>query len=153
MSANAPTEKKKGKAVPRTPMPEQPASVRVTNFNEVTLGYTPEMALTEANRCIQCKKPLCRKGCPVEIDIPGFIKKIVEGDLHESYRVLRETNSLPAVCGRVCPQETQCEGSCILGKKGEPVAIGRLERFVADTFMASISLRTISLGRRNSGMP
>jgi len=137
MSANAPTEKKKGKAVPRTAMPEQPASVRVTNFNEVTLGYTPEMALTEANRCIQCKKPLCVKGCPVEINIPGFIKKIVEGDLHESYKVLRETNSLPAVCGRVCPQETQCEGSCILGKKGEPVAIGRLERFVADTFMAS----------------
>ena len=118
-------------------MPEQAATQRVKNFSEVALGYTGELALKEARRCLQCKKPLCRKGCPVEIDIPGFIKKITEDDLPGSYRVLRETNSLPAVCGRVCPQETQCEGACILGKKGEPVAIGRLERFVADTFMAS----------------
>ncbi len=136
MSANAPANSKKGKAVPRTPMPEQAPEKRVTNFSEVTLGYTPEMALTEAKRCLQCKKPLCRKGCPVEIDIPGFIGKVAEGDLDGAYKVLRETNSLPAVCGRVCPQENQCEGSCILTKKGEAVAIGRLERFVADTFMA-----------------
>jgi len=136
MSAHAPADRKKAKT-PRTPMPEQPAAVRVTNFEEVALGYSPEMALIEAGRCLKCKKPLCRKGCPVEIDIPGFITKITEGDLPGAYRVIRETNSLPAVCGRVCPQETQCEGACILGKKGEPVAIGRLERYVADTFMAS----------------
>ncbi len=125
-------------------MPEQPATERVRNFSEVTLGYTPDMAKAEAVRCLQCKKPLCRKGCPVEIDIPGFIARVVENDLDGAYRVLRETNSLPAVCGRVCPQETQCEGACILGKKGEPVAIGRLERFVADTFMAKDSCETLT---------
>ncbi len=117
-------------------MPEQPPLQRAGNFQEVALGYTPEMAATEAGRCLQCKKPSCRKGCPVEIDIPGFIRKIVEGDLDGAYAVLRDTNSLPAVCGRVCPQETQCEGACILGKKAAPVAIGRLERFVADTHLA-----------------
>jgi glutamate synthase (NADPH/NADH) small chain len=125
-------------------MPEQAPEVRVKNYQEVTLGYTPELALAEAKRCLQCKKPFCRKGCPVEIDIPGFIGKIVVGDVDGAYKILRDTNSLPAVCGRVCPQETQCEGVCILAKKGEPVAIGRLERFVADTFMAKDACETLT---------
>ena len=143
MTANAPNKKAK---TPRTPMPEQPPRVRAGNFQEVALGYTPEMAATEASRCLQCKKPACRKGCPVEVDIPGFIKKVVERDLDAAYGVLRDTNSLPAVCGRVCPQENQCEGACILGKKGEPVAIGRLERFVADTYLAGSACQTVTGG-------
>ena len=118
----------------RTPMPEQPADVRNKNFSEVALGYSKEEAMAEAARCLQCKKPLCQKGCPVEIDIKSFVKHLADGDIPSAYRVIKETNALPAVCGRVCPQESQCEGSCILGKKYEPVAIGRLERFVADTF-------------------
>ncbi len=141
MNATAPSKKPK---TPRTPMPEQDPKVRARNFEEVALGYTPEMAASEAARCLQCKKPSCRKGCPVEIDIPGFIKKVVEADLDAAYGVIRETNSLPAVCGRVCPQENQCEGSCILGKKGEPVAIGRLERFVADTHLAKSACETVT---------
>lgn len=137
MSATATANDGKGRKIaPRTPMPEQPADVRNRNFQEVTLGYTLEQAQKEAERCIQCKKPGCRKGCPVEIDIPGFIAQIVKGDLDAAYKVIRDTNSLPAVCGRVCPQETQCEGGCILVKKGEAVAIGRLERFVADAHLA-----------------
>ncbi len=113
-------------------MPEQEARVRARNFDEVPLGYTPETSKIEALRCIQCKKPTCVEGCPVEIDIPGFIQLIVEGKFIESARKIKETNALPAVCGRVCPQEVQCEAKCVRGKKGEPVAIGRLERFVAD---------------------
>jgi len=118
--------------VPRQKMPEQAPRDRVRNFNEVPFGYTEELAITEAKRCIQCKKPGCVAGCPVDVDIPGFIRKIVEGDFVGAARVLKTTNSLPAVCGRVCPQEDQCEKVCILGKQGEPVAIGRLERFAAD---------------------
>jgi glutamate synthase (NADPH/NADH) small chain len=129
-------DNKKNPKSPRVPMPEQPAEERSHNFNEVTLGYTYEMALEEAGRCLQCKKPLCQSGCPVEIDIKSFIGHLAEGDIPEAYKVIKNTNALPAVCGRVCPQEVQCEGSCILGKKGEPIAIGRLERFVADTFTA-----------------
>lgn len=125
-----------GAKIPRTDMPCQPAAERVKNFREVTLGYTPDMARAEASRCLQCKKPLCRTGCPVEVRIPEFIDRILQDDLAEAYRILRSTNSLPAVCGRVCPQEKQCEGSCILGRKGEPVAIGRLERYVADAALA-----------------
>ena len=121
--------------IPRTGMPVQDAKIRAANFNEVALGYTPELASLEASRCIECKNPRCVTGCPVNIDIPGFIKKIKEGDIMGSYAVLCETNALPAVCGRVCPQEEQCEEVCVLGIKGEPVAIGRLERFVADTAM------------------
>ena len=116
----------------KTPMPEQDPNVRNKNFKEVTLGYTAEMAINEAKRCLQCKKPLCRSGCPVEIDIPGFIAKVAEGDFEAAYQVIAKSSALPAVCGRVCPQENQCEGKCVLGIKGEPVAIGRLERFVAD---------------------
>jgi len=117
-------------------MPEQPARERVANFSEVALGYTAGMALAEAGRCLQCKKPPCVKGCPVGIDIPGFIRALAAGNTQQAYSVIRRTNSLPAVCGRVCPQETQCESACILGKKSEPVAIGRLERFTADAFLA-----------------
>lgn len=116
----------------RTPMPEQDPQVRRNNFEEVALGYTLEMALAEADRCLQCKKPMCVPGCPVEIDIPGFIAALARKDIRESYRILKDANALPAVCGRVCPQEVQCEATCVVGKKLEPVAIGRLERFVAD---------------------
>ncbi len=116
----------------RTAMPEQEALARARNFDEVARGYTLEMALIEADRCLQCKKPRCVPGCPVEIDIPGFIGALARQDLRESYRVLKSANALPAVCGRVCPQEVQCEATCVVGNKLEPVAIGRLERFVAD---------------------
>jgi homotetrameric NADPH-dependent glutamate synthase len=116
----------------RTGMPEQEAARRVENFEEVALGYTMEMAIAEADRCIMCKKPRCIPGCPVEIDIPAFIAAIARKDFKESYRVLKDANALPAVCGRVCPQEVQCEATCVVGKKVEPVAIGRMERFVAD---------------------
>lgn len=117
---------------PRTSMPEQDPKVRAKNFEEVALGYTPEMAAEEASRCIDCKNPRCVKGCPVNVDIPGFIRKIKEGDILAGYDVINKTNSLPAVCGRVCPQEEQCEKVCVIGIKGEPVAIGRLERYCAD---------------------
>ena len=113
-------------------MPEQDPQVRRRNFEEVPLGYTPELAIKEAERCIQCKKPSCIGGCPVSIDIPAFIKHIKDGDFTASVRKIWQRNALPAVCGRVCPQENQCEGVCILAKKGDPVAIGNLERFVAD---------------------
>ncbi len=116
----------------RTPMPEQDARMRVNNFDEVARGYTLEMAFAEADRCLQCGKPRCVPGCPVEIDIPGFIAALARRDLRQSYRILKNANALPAVCGRVCPQEVQCEATCIVGNKLEPVAIGRLERFVAD---------------------
>ena len=125
-------EKSKKKDIPRNPMPEQAADVRRRNFDEVPLGYTPEVARLEAERCLQCKKPSCVAGCPVEVDIPGFIKLIRDEDYTGAIRNLWSKNSLPAVCGRVCPQEIQCEGSCILAKKGTPVAIGNLERFAAD---------------------
>ncbi|MBQ6877979.1 MAG: NADPH-dependent glutamate synthase [Oscillospiraceae bacterium] len=113
-------------------IPEQDPKTRSENFGEVSLGYTPEMAAEEARRCLNCKNPLCVKGCPVNVDIPSFIEKIKEGDFLEAYGIICKTNSLPAVCGRVCPQENQCEGRCVRGKKGEPVGIGRLERFCAD---------------------
>jgi glutamate synthase (NADPH/NADH) small chain len=125
-------EKPKKEKIPRVKMPEQPPKVRARNFEEVPLGVTPEMARLEASRCLQCKDPRCRQGCPVEINIPAFIKEIAEGNFLHAIRKLWEMNALPAVCGRVCPQEVQCEGMCILGKKGEPVAIGYLERFAAD---------------------
>ena len=127
-------EKPKGKRekVPRQEMAEQKPEDRTRNFNEVPFGYSPEQARLEASRCLQCKKPKCIDGCPVEIDIPGFIQLIHDGDFIGAARKLKEKNSLPAICGRVCPQEDQCEKVCILGKKDEPVAVGRLERFVAD---------------------
>jgi len=125
----------KKEKIPRVAMPEQDPLKRSMNFNEVTLGYTEEDALREASRCIQCKNPKCVKGCPVEIDIKGFIKLIQEKKFDEALKKIREKNGLPAICGRVCPQEDQCEKECILGIKDEPVAIGRLERYVADREM------------------
>ena len=116
----------------RVPIGEQEPQVRAANFKEVCLGYTEEEAVEEAKRCLQCKKPLCVQGCPVSIDIPAFIKKITERDFKGAAEVIAKSSALPAVCGRVCPQETQCEGKCIRGIKGDPVAIGKLERFVAD---------------------
>ena len=116
----------------RNPMPSQDPNVRNKNFLEVALGYTEEMAIDEAKRCLVCKNPKCMGGCPVHIHIPEFIALVAEGKFEEAYQVIAKSSSLPAVCGRVCPQENQCEGQCVRGIKGEPVAIGRLERFVAD---------------------
>ncbi len=113
-------------------MPTQAPEVRRNNFDEVVCGYTAEQAIDEANRCLQCKNPLCVSGCPVQIDIPAFIAKVAGGEFEAAYQIIARSSSLPAVCGRVCPQENQCEGKCVRGIKGEPVAIGRLERFVAD---------------------
>jgi len=124
------TEKKE--KIPRQKMPEQPAQVRRRNFNEVPLGLDEELAVKEAERCLQCKNPSCVEGCPVGIDIPGFISLIKQREFTKSIRHIWKSNSLPAVCGRVCPQESQCEGVCILAKKGDAVAIGNLERYVAD---------------------
>jgi glutamate synthase (NADPH) small chain len=122
----------KGNKKPRTPAPEQNPEERKKNFKEVSLGYSPAMAQLEASRCIQCKKPKCMIGCPVRVAIPDFIKQVAEGDFLEAARIIKESNALPAVTGRVCPQEDQCEKHCVIGIKGEPLAIGKLERFVAD---------------------
>ncbi len=119
----------------KTPMPEQDPQVRATNFEEVACGYTEEMAVNEAQRCLNCKHKPCVSGCPVNVQIPDFIARIANGDYEGAYQVIRGTNALPAVCGRVCPQEKQCESKCVRGIKGEPVAIGRLERFAADVHM------------------
>ena len=116
----------------RVPVREQEPAVRAANFEEVCLGYNEEEAMAEAARCLNCKNAQCMKGCPVSINIPGFIAEVKEGNFEAAYHVISESSALPAVCGRVCPQETQCEGKCIRGIKGEPVAIGKLERFVAD---------------------
>ena len=123
----------------KTPMPEQDPNVRNHNFKEVALGYTAEMAVEEAKRCLQCKKPKCVEGCPVNIHIPEFIAKVAEGDFQAAYEIITSTNALPALSGRVCPQETQCESKCVRGVKGEPVAIGRLERFVADWYRENVN--------------
>ena len=122
----------------KCPMPSQEPNVRNKNFKEVALGYTEEMAVNEAKRCLQCKNHPCRSGCPVEIDIPGFIKHVAEGDFEAAYHVIAQSSALPAVCGRVCPQEHQCEGKCVRGIKGEAVGIGRLERFVADWYRNNV---------------
>jgi glutamate synthase (NADPH/NADH) small chain len=119
----------------KTPVREQDPQVRRYNFEEVSLGYNLEEAMKEASRCLQCKKPMCVTGCPVNVQIPRFIDALAHGEVEKALLIIRETNNLPAVCGRVCPQEEQCEKLCILAKKGESVAIGRLERFVADYFM------------------
>ena len=121
--------------IPRQDMPEQDAGLRSTNFLEVNLGLRPEQAVVEAQRCIECKSPTCMDGCPVNIKIPDFIQLICKEDFIGAAKKIKEDNSLPAICGRVCPQETQCEEVCVMGKRFEPVAIGRLERFVADYAM------------------
>jgi len=127
-----PKEPKKPLVKKSVPMPKQKPEERRHNFNEVALGYTEEQAIAEANRCLQCPKPQCIQGCPVEIDIPAFIKLIKEGKFDAAIKKIKEKNSLPAICGRVCPQEEQCQKFCVMGKAGDPVSIGRLERFVAD---------------------
>ncbi|MDZ7289079.1 MAG: NADPH-dependent glutamate synthase [candidate division KSB1 bacterium] len=121
------------KVIPeKTPIPEQAPQIRITNFNEVALGYTDDQAVLEASRCLQCKKPVCIAGCPVGIDIPRFVDMVAQGNFARALEIIREKNALPAVCGRVCPQENQCELVCVMGNKYQPIAIGRLERFVAD---------------------
>lgn len=135
----------------KNPMPTQDPKVRARNFDEVALGYTKEMALDEAARCLNCKNAPCVGGCPVKIHIPAFIEKVREGDFEAAYQIIRQASSLPAVCGRVCPQETQCESKCVRGIKGEPVGIGRLERFVADwhnTFCKELPTPPASNGHR-----
>ncbi len=133
----------------RQPMPQQDPRLRIKNFNEVALGYTMEQARTEAARCLQCNKKPCVAGCPVNIDIPAFVRKIKDGDIMSSIRIIKQTNNLPAVCGRVCPQEEQCEKVCVLNKKGIPVAIGRLERFAADYEFEQGDIRVPPLPRKS----
>lgn len=116
----------------KAPMPSQAPDVRNKNFLEVATGYTKEVAMEEATRCLNCKNKPCVSGCPVHIDIPAFIKEVAGGNFEEAYDVISKSSSLPAVCGRVCPQESQCESKCVRGIKTDPVGIGRLERFVAD---------------------
>ena len=116
----------------RVPVREQEAEKRAANFEEVCLGYNKEEAMCEASRCINCRNAQCIKGCPVAINIPGFIEQVKNGDIEAAYQIISQSSALPAVCGRVCPQESQCEGKCIRGIKGEPISIGKLERFVAD---------------------
>lgn len=117
----------------KTPMPTREPNVRNSDFLEVATGYTVQMAMDEASRCLNCKNPLCVSGCPVNVNIPAFISKVASGEFEEAYKIIKNSNGLPAICGRVCPQENQCEGKCVRGIKNEPVGIGRLERFVADT--------------------
>ncbi|NQS88630.1 hypothetical protein HQ584_02415, partial [Patescibacteria group bacterium] len=124
--------KNKRVVLKRIPMRKREPRKRAKSFYEVALGYTQEEAIKEANRCLECRRPFCVDECPVEIDIPGFIKKIKERKFLEASKIIKENNPLPAICGRVCPQEDQCEKSCVLARKGVPVAIGRLERFSAD---------------------
>ena len=133
----------------KNPMPEQDPIVRTGNFDEVALGYTPEMAVDEAKRCLNCKNMPCRSGCPVSVRIPEFIAKVAEGDFDAAYEIITSTNSLPAVCGRVCPQEKQCESKCVRGIKGESVGIGRLERFVADYHMAKEDKPAVTVPESN----
>ncbi len=128
----------------KTPMPSQDPNVRNKNFDEVALGYTEEMAVGEAERCLNCRNKPCVAGCPVNVRIPEFIEKVAARDFAEAYDILTSTNSLPAICGRVCPQETQCEGKCVRGIKGEPVGVGRLERFVADWHKENIGNASVS---------
>ena len=133
----------------KNPMPEQDPVVRTGNFDEVALGYTPEMAMDEAKRCLNCKNMPCRSGCPVSVRIPEFIAKVAAGDFDAAYEIITSTNSLPAVCGRVCPQEKQCESKCVRGIKGESVGIGRLERFVADYHMAKENKEPVKVPESN----
>ncbi len=133
----------------KNPMPEQDPLVRSTNFDEVALGYTAEMAMDEAKRCLNCKNSPCRAGCPVSVRIPEFLAKVAEGDFDAAYDIITSTNSLPAVCGRVCPQEKQCESKCVRGIKGESVGIGRLERFVADYHMAKEEKPAVAVPESN----
>lgn len=135
----------KNMSLTKVPMPEQAPDVRNKNFKEVALGYTAEMAMEEATRCLNCKHKPCVQGCPVNVPIPAFIEKVAEGDFEAAYEVITSENALPAICGRVCPQENQCEGKCVRGIKGEPVGIGRMERFVADWHMANAAEHAVEI--------
>ncbi len=135
----------KNMSLTKIAMPEQDPNVRNKNFEEVTLGYTKEMAMEEATRCLNCPKKPCMDGCPVNVPIPGFIDKVAEGDFEAAYEIITSENALPAICGRVCPQENQCEGKCVRAIKGEAVAIGRLERFVADYHMANAASSNVEI--------
>ncbi|NLK98761.1 MAG: NAD(P)-binding protein, partial [Epulopiscium sp.] len=128
-------------------MPEQDPNVRNKNFNEVALGYTKEQAMEEATRCLNCKHKPCVSGCPVNVPIPEFIKEVAEGNFEKAYELITSENNLPAICGRVCPQENQCEGVCVRGIKGEPVGIGRLERFVADYHMQNAEKKPAQISK------
>ena len=139
----------KNMSLTKVAMPEQEPNVRNKNFSEVALGYTKEMAMEEAARCLNCKHKPCMNGCPVNVPIPGFIEKVAEGDFDAAYEIITSENALPAICGRVCPQENQCEGQCVRGIKGEPVAIGRLERFVADYHMANAKNVEVSIEKND----
>ncbi len=132
-------------SITKVPMPEQEPNVRNHNFKEVATGYTAEMAVEEAARCLQCKNRPCTNGCPVNVPIPDFIAKIAQNDFEGAYDVITSENALPAICGRVCPQENQCEGQCVRGRKGEPVGIGRLERFAADYHMANAESKPVRI--------
>ena len=134
--------------IPRVPVREQDPKVRATNFEEVCYGYDADEARLEASRCLTCPKPHCVTRCPVHIDIPSFIKNVADGDFRQAARVISRDSSLPSVCGRVCPQESQCEGACVLGIKGEPVAIGKLERFTGDWAIQNEEERQESSRRR-----
>lgn len=140
--------KKDRMKIPRQPMPEQDNQERRTNFKEVNLGFTEELAKMEALRCLQCPKPVCIDGCPVEVKIKDFIRLVASGDFLEAASKIKEDNMLPAICGRVCPQEEQCEAKCVVGNKGESVAIGRLERFVADFERQNIGLKNPEIRQR-----
>jgi glutamate synthase (NADPH) small chain len=135
------TETKKPGKAPRTPLPHRNPSERAKDFSEVAIGFDLQAALGEATRCLKCKRPSCVPGCPVGIDIPGFIAALEEERFAEAARILKDKNNLPGVCGRVCPQESQCEAACVLAKKGDPVAIGALERFVADWERENVAFR------------
>lgn len=141
--------KKDRMKIPRQPMPEQDPDVRRSNFEEVNLGFTEELAKMEALRCLQCPKPVCIAGCPVGVKIDEFVKLVSEGDFLAASAKIKEDNMLPAICGRVCPQEEQCEAKCVVGNKGESIAIGRLERFVADFERNNIGLRTIEIKNKS----
>ena len=130
------------KGMVRVPVREQDPKVRATNFEEVCLGYNQEEAMEEATRCLNCKNAKCIEGCPVSINIPAFVQEVKEGNIEEAYKIIGQSSALPAICGRVCPQESQCEGKCIRGIKGDPVSIGKLERFVAG--------RTVNVIRMNN---
>ncbi len=134
-------------------MRKRPVKERIKDFVEVALGLSKEEAIKEAKRCLQCKKPLCIKGCPVQINIPKFIKEIAEERFDDAIKTLKETNSLPGICGRVCPQENQCEAFCVLGKKGKPIDIGALERFASDWEMKNEGRRTRDDGTKSKHEP
>lgn len=149
MSANGGEEIMPNMSLTKVNMPVQCAKVRSANFSEVELGYTKEQAMEEATRCLNCKHKPCIKGCPVNVPIPEFIMAVAKGDFEEAYKIITAENALPAICGRVCPQENQCEGKCVRGVKGEPVGIGRLERFVADYYMENGKKTKLEIRKNN----